>query len=93
MLRAQPCDPRDRTGCDTVQSLAFAACDDELTRHEIVTINDHLADCHACRDLIARDAAFVSAIRRAVSLDAAPQSLRDRVAQRLQSHAAENAST
>jgi predicted anti-sigma-YlaC factor YlaD len=78
--------------CDTVQTLAFAACDDELTRDDIVAIDAHLAVCLACRERIARDAAFLRAIRRAVSLETAPQSLRDRVAQSLQSHAPENAS-
>ncbi len=93
MLRAQPADPGGRTGCGAVQSLAFAACDDELTIDEIAAINSHLVGCHACRELLARDATFVRAVRRAASLDAAPGSLRDRVAQILQSHAAENAST
>lgn len=93
MLTPSRADARGRTDCDTVQALAFAACDNELTRDEIVAVNRHLADCHTCRDRVVSDATFLRAIRRAASLDTAPQALRDRVAQTLQAHAAENAST
>ena len=93
VLTPPPTDPGGRASCDAIRSLAFAACDGELTRDEAVAVDRHLVDCHGCQDRIARDAIFVRAIRRAVALDAAPRSLRDRVAQTLQSHAAENAST
>ena len=84
--------PRTPAECETVQALAFAACDDELSGNDIVAIDAHLVGCLACQQRIASDAAFLQAIRRAVSLETAPQSLRDRVAQSLQSHAPENAS-
>ncbi len=93
MLIPPLADRQGQARCDAIQSLAFAACDDELAPDDIVAINAHLADCGPCRHRVESDARFLQAIRRAVALDAAPQSLRDRVAQSLQSHAPENAST
>ena len=92
MLTPRPTALRTPAECDAVQALAFAACDEELTRDDIVAIDAHLVGCQACQQRIARDAAFLQAIRRAVSLETAPHSLRDRVAQSLQSQAPENAS-
>lgn len=93
MLKSPRSEPGGPTDCDAVEALAFAACDGELTGEEVVVINSHLVDCRSCLARVTRDATFVRAIRRAVSLDTAPRSLRDRVAQLLLSHAAENAST
>ena len=93
MLTPSPADPCGRSDCDSIQKLAFAACDNELTGDELAGLNGHLAECRDCRQRVTGDATFLRAIRRAASLETAPQSLRDRVAQTLQAHAAENAST
>ena len=85
--------PFDGSNCDTVRTLSFAACDSELTNQEFVAIDAHLGRCASCRMHYATDAVFLRAIRSAVALASAPQSLRDRVAQILQPRAAENAST
>ena len=85
--------PSDSISCDTVRALSFAACDCELTDQEFVAIDAHLEICVSCRVRYTTDAVFRRAIRSAVALDAAPRSLRDRVAQILQPRAAENAST
>ena len=83
----------DGLRCDTVRALSFAACDSELTNQEFVAIDAHLERCASCRVHFTTDAVFRRAVRNAVALDSAPQSLRDRVAQILQPRAAENAST
>lgn len=85
--------PSGGMGCDGVRAFSFAACDNELTDQEIVAIDEHLEGCASCRTHYTTDAVFRRAIRSAVALDAAPHSLRDRLAQILQPHAAENAST
>jgi hypothetical protein len=78
--------------CDAVRALSFAACDGELREQELVTMNAHLGRCTECRTRLIGDAVFVRALRAAASIDAAPPSLRERVAQLLQQHAAESAS-
>jgi Putative zinc-finger len=84
---------RDDGGrCEAVRALSFAVCDGELTADALVMIETHLIACAPCRAYCAADAVFVRVVRSAATLDAAPQSLRDRVAQLFQPHAAENAS-
>jgi predicted anti-sigma-YlaC factor YlaD len=86
-------DPAHSLTCDAARSLSFAACDGELNASELLAIETHLQRCASCRVHCLSDAVFLRTIRAAAALNAAPQSLRDRVALILQPHAAENAST
>ncbi len=79
-------------GCDVIRTDFFAACEGELTPAALLVIETHLAQCEGCRERFAADAVFLGAVRRAASLDIAPQSLRDRVALTLHARTTENAS-
>lgn len=79
MLTHPPADHAAASDCETVRAHAFAACDGELTTSELATIDAHLAACEPCRLRVAADATFHGVVRAAVSLDTAPQSLRDRI--------------
>jgi len=91
-MRTRP--PADHPGardCEAVRAQAFAACDAELTADEVAAIDAHLAGCEPCRNHVFADATFHRVIRSAVSLEDAPQSLRDRILLSLTTLTTENA--
>lgn len=75
--------------CDTVRADVFAAIDGELDAATLRSMDRHLADCPMCRHQLTANAVFHAAVRRALTLDAAPRSLRERVALLLQIRATE----
>ena len=79
--------------CSDACAMSFAVIDGEISEQEMVMINAHLQQCAACRQRFAGDTVFLRALRAAVSLTAAPASLRERIAQQLLEHAPANAST
>jgi mycothiol system anti-sigma-R factor len=89
--------PGDRaageTECAAVRAEIFAACDGELTPRQREAFDAHLTACASCRGALTSDATFHAAVRRAVSIDTAPPSLRERVMQHLQSTVTETAGT
>ncbi len=78
--------------CDAVSADVFAALDGELDAATVAAIDAHLAGCAACRERLQTDAVFHRVVRRAVSLDVAPQTLRDRFAVPLHSRTTQIAS-
>jgi mycothiol system anti-sigma-R factor len=91
MMTRPPADLHGAPDCEAVRAQAFAACDDELTADEVGAIDAHLLNCESCRDHVFADATFHRIIRAAVSLDDAPQSLRDRILLSLTTLTTENA--
>lgn len=77
--------------CEDIRQQVFAACDGELSAEALVAIDAHLQRCAACHARYEADAVFHRVVRAAVGLDAAPQSLRDRVALLLHARTTENA--
>ncbi|MDZ7631277.1 MAG: hypothetical protein U5K74_08000 [Gemmatimonadaceae bacterium] len=75
--------------CASIRAEVFAACDGELSAAALAEIDAHLHHCIACRSAVTADAVFHRVVRQAVTLDAAPQSLRDRVAVLLHSRTTE----
>ncbi len=75
--------------CDAVRADVFAAIDGELDLTTLRAIELHLAACPACRRQLGADAVFHAAVRRALALESAPQSLRNRVARLLQTRTTE----
>ncbi len=75
--------------CASIRAETFAACDGELGAEALAAIDAHLRACASCRVCVTADAVFHRAVRRALSLEAAPQSLRDRVALLLHSRTTE----
>jgi mycothiol system anti-sigma-R factor len=75
--------------CDAVRADVFAAIDGELDAAALGVIDLHIAACPLCRQQLTADAVFHAAVRRALALDSAPQSLRDRVALLLQARTTE----
>ena len=75
--------------CDAVRADVFAAIDGELDPAALRIVDLHLAACSTCRAQFTADAVFHAVVRRALALESAPQSLRDRVAQLLQVRATE----
>lgn len=75
--------------CETIRAEAFAAADGELLPHALLAIDAHLQRCTPCCQQFTADAVFQQVVRRAVTLDTAPQSLRDRVTQLLHTPATE----
>ncbi|HYW50532.1 MAG TPA: zf-HC2 domain-containing protein [Gemmatimonadaceae bacterium] len=78
-------------GCEAIRREAFAACDGELSPEAALQVEQHLAQCDSCRQRFTADATFLRVVRAAASIDAAPQSFRERLLQSLQTGATENA--
>lgn len=78
--------------CDAFGADVFAALDGELDPATGASVDAHLAGCPACRERLRTDAVFHRAVRRAVTLDIAPPSLRARVAVLLHTRTTEIAS-
>ena len=91
MLTSPQSDSAAAHDCAAIRAQVFAACDGELTSDAAQAIDAHLHGCNDCRQRFAADAVFHRAVRAAVSLDAAPASLHERVHHALQARATENA--
>jgi len=91
MMTPPPANHPAAPDCEAVRSQAFAACDDELNSDEVAAIDAHLVGCESCRHHVIADATFLRIIRAAVSLEDAPQSLRERTLLSLTTLTAENA--
>lgn len=92
MLTRADAEPLPELRCETVRAEAFAACDGELSAATAAAIDGHLSKCGNCRAQLSVDAVFHGAVRRALSLDAAPPALRERIALLLHAPTTENAS-
>ena len=77
--------------CATIRRQAFAACDGELTKVEILALEAHLVACEPCRAHVTADATLHRVVRAAVALEQAPPELRERVERLLHARTTENA--
>ena len=67
------------TTCVEVRELSFALVDGELARGDAAAVRGHVDECSLCRQVLARDEAFVRWMRSRVAPAATPPSLRARI--------------
>jgi mycothiol system anti-sigma-R factor len=65
--------------CEDIVERAHAWLDGELTGDGATALRAHLAGCPPCRQAVEAEERFVGALRRRSLMDAAPDTLRDRV--------------
>jgi len=69
--------------CKTIDTLAMAYLDDELAAEERHELEAHLTECASCRDMLERERADRSMIRRALAAPPASDVLRARITRAL----------
>ena len=72
--------------CDKIQDLLRAYIDQELTTEQTALVEEHLLNCHECRELLAMFQMIPEAFSEATAV-AAPQSIRQNVMAKIKSEA------